>query len=92
VTRTKCAYVHIDHKRFEGMGLDYIENFAEPSPYLCRSITTLELGYNPMGPDGAKELAETIKFFGNVETLRLGWCKLGVKGEASVAAERSGQL
>lgn len=46
-----------------------------------RSITTLELGYNPMGPDGAKELADVIKFFGNVETLRLGWCKLGVKGE-----------
>jgi hypothetical protein len=42
-----------------------------------------------MGPDGAKELAETIKFFGNVETLRLGWCKLGVKGETSLTAKRS---
>lgn len=73
------------------MGLNYVESSVQPTPNICRSITTLELGYNPMGPDGAKELAETIKFFGNVETLRLGWCKLGVKGEASVAAELSGR-
>ncbi|MCO5567712.1 hypothetical protein L7F22_021406 [Adiantum nelumboides] len=40
----------------------------------------LELSYNPMGPDGAKILADFIKFHGNVQTLRLGWCQIGVKG------------
>ena len=54
----------------------------EGTAYICSalkdntSLTTLEMGYNPIGPEGAKQVAETIKFFGNIETLRLGWCKV----------------
>lgn len=38
----------------------------------------LELGYNPIGPDGAKTLCETLKFHGKIETLKLGWCQVAV--------------
>ncbi|KAH0461984.1 hypothetical protein IEQ34_009559 [Dendrobium chrysotoxum] len=38
------------------------------------SLFQLELGYNPIGPDGAKALCEIIKFHGKLETLKLGWC------------------
>lgn len=36
----------------------------------------MELGYNPIGPDGAKALAEVLKFHGNVKDLNLGWCQV----------------
>lgn len=36
----------------------------------------LEVGYNPIGPDGAKALSEILKFHGNVKTLKLGWCQV----------------
>lgn len=40
------------------------------------SHSQLELSYNPIGPDGAKALAEVIKFHGSVKTLKLGWCQV----------------
>lgn len=39
-------------------------------------FSQLELGYNPMGPDGVKALSEVLKFHGNIETLKLGWCQV----------------
>lgn len=38
----------------------------------------LELSYNPIGADGSKILADFIKFHGNVQTLRLGWCQVKI--------------
>lgn len=40
------------------------------------AFSQLELSYNPIGPDGAKALAEILKFHGNVNTLKLGWCQV----------------
>lgn len=40
------------------------------------SVSQLELGYNPIGPDGAKALCEVLKFHGKVEILKLGWCQV----------------
>lgn len=39
-------------------------------------LLQLELGYNPIGPDGAKALSEVLKFHGNINTLKLGWCQV----------------
>lgn len=39
-------------------------------------LAQLELGYNPIGADGAKALAEVLKFHGNINTLKLGWCQV----------------
>lgn len=36
----------------------------------------LELSYNPIGPDGVKDLCEVLKFDGKIETLKLGWCQV----------------
>jgi Ran GTPase-activating protein (RanGAP) involved in mRNA processing and transport len=49
------------------------------------TLKTLELGYNPIGPDGAKALATAIKFHGAIDTLRLGWCKVEKEGTAHLA-------
>lgn len=35
-----------------------------------------EFSYNPIGMNGAKVLADTLKFHGKIETLRLGWCQV----------------
>lgn len=43
---------------------------------LCYLFSQLELGYNPIGPDGAKALCEVLKFHGKIETLKLGWCQV----------------
>ena len=43
---------------------------------LSLSLSQLELSYNPIGPDGAKALSEVLKFNGNVNTLKLGWCQV----------------
>lgn len=40
------------------------------------SFLQLELGYNPIGPEGAKALAEVLKFHGNIKVLMLGWCQV----------------
>ena len=48
-------------------------------------MTTLELGYNPIGKDGGVALAEALKFHAKIETLRVGWCKIGKEGAASLA-------
>lgn len=40
------------------------------------SFSQLEVGYNPIGPDGVKALSEVLKFNGNIETLKLGWCQV----------------
>ncbi|KAK8971481.1 hypothetical protein KSP40_PGU010626 [Platanthera guangdongensis] len=48
-------------------------------------VDWLELGYNPIGPDGAKFLFEIIKFHGKLETLKLAWCQIGAKGAEYVA-------
>eukprot|EP00268_Persea_americana_P034994 TRINITY_DN3456_c0_g1_i13.p1 TRINITY_DN3456_c0_g1~~TRINITY_DN3456_c0_g1_i13.p1 ORF type:complete len:161 (+),score=31.89 TRINITY_DN3456_c0_g1_i13:215-697(+) len=45
----------------------------------------LELGYNPIGPEGAKSLSEVLKYHGKIETLKLGWCQLGAKGAEYIA-------
>lgn len=39
-------------------------------------IGQLELGYNPIGPEGAKSLSEVLKYHGKIETLKLGWCQV----------------
>lgn len=44
--------------------------------HLFHPRTQLELGYNPIGPDGAKALAEVLKFHGNIKDLMLGWCQV----------------
>lgn len=44
--------------------------------YLKISHKQLELGYNPIGPEGAMALAEVLKFHGNVKDLMLGWCQV----------------
>ena len=50
--------------------------FFSLSLSLSLSLSQLELGYNPIGPDGAKALSEVLKFNGNVNTLKLGWCQV----------------
>ncbi|KAL3824215.1 hypothetical protein ACJIZ3_020244 [Penstemon smallii] len=52
---------------------------------LSLSLCQLEIGYNPIGPDGAKALAEVLKFHGNVKDLMLGWCQIGAKGAEYIA-------
>jgi hypothetical protein len=42
-------------------------------------LLQLELGYNPIGPDGAKALSEVLKFHGKINTLKLGWCQVIVE-------------
>ena len=44
--------------------------------FFSLSLSQLELSYNPIGPDGAKALSEVLKFNGNVNTLKLGWCQV----------------
>ncbi|GKV22807.1 hypothetical protein SLEP1_g32632 [Rubroshorea leprosula] len=46
---------------------------------------SLELGYNPIGSDGAKTLSEVLKFHRNVKALKLGWCQVGPKGAEFIA-------
>ncbi|KAK1437835.1 hypothetical protein QVD17_03635 [Tagetes erecta] len=41
--------------------------------------------YNPIGPDGAKALADILKFHGNIKTLNIGWCKIGAEGAEYIA-------
>lgn len=36
----------------------------------------MELGYNPIGPEGAEVLCEVLKFHGNIHILKLGWCQV----------------
>lgn len=43
---------------------------------LSLPLLQLGLGYNPIGPDGAKALSEVLKFHGNIDTLSLGWCQV----------------
>lgn len=43
---------------------------------LSFSLSQLELGYNPIGPEGAKALSEVLKFHGKIKTLKLGWCQV----------------
>ena len=52
--------------------------FTFSFPSLNLFLSQLELGYNPIGPDGAKALAEVLKFHGNVKTLKLGWCQVNL--------------
>jgi Ran GTPase-activating protein (RanGAP) involved in mRNA processing and transport len=40
-------------------------------------LKSVELGYNPLGPEGAETIAGAFKFNTKVETLKLGWCKVG---------------
>ena len=44
--------------------------------YLSLSLSQIELGYNPIGPEGAEALCEVLKFHGNVNALKLGWCQV----------------
>lgn len=39
-------------------------------------LSQLDLAYNPIGADGAKALSEVLKFHGNINTLKLGWCQV----------------
>lgn len=48
------------------------------SSYYYSILSQLELGYNPIGPEGAKALAEILKFHGKIETLKLGWCQVSL--------------
>lgn len=44
----------------------------------CHAVPQiLELGYNPLGKDGVKLVADSLKFDTALETLKLGWCKVG---------------
>lgn len=49
------------------------------------TLKTLELGYNPIGPDGAAAMAGAVKYFGKVDVLRLGWCKIEKQGSEHIA-------
>ena len=44
--------------------------------YLC--YMQFEFSYNPIGMNGAKVLADILKFHGKIETLRLGWCQVNL--------------
>lgn len=44
--------------------------------FLCTCYLQFEFSYNPIGMNGAKVLADTLKFHGKIETLRLGWCQV----------------
>ncbi|GJW77493.1 protein NLRC3 [Tanacetum coccineum] len=61
------------------------ENLSEIVSDQILQFHELELGYNPMGPDGAKALSDVLKFHGNIKTLMLGWCKIGPKGAEFIA-------
>ncbi|KAJ0039253.1 hypothetical protein Pint_23069 [Pistacia integerrima] len=52
---------------------------------LSLTHTQLDLSYNPIGTDGVKALSEVLKFHGNINTLKLGWCQIGANGAESVA-------
>jgi hypothetical protein len=41
----------------------------------------LDLAYNPIGADGAKAITEVLKFHGNINTLKLGWCQVNLSYE-----------
>lgn len=43
---------------------------------LSLPLSQLDLAYNPIGADGAKALSEVLKFHGNINTLKLGWCQV----------------
>lgn len=56
-----------------------------PPPPLAASLRTLELGYNPLGPEGVAAVAGAFKSAdAQIEALKLGWCKAG--GGAGAAA------
>ncbi|GJN00199.1 hypothetical protein PR202_ga17613 [Eleusine coracana subsp. coracana] len=48
-------------------------------------LSTLDLSYNPIGPDGVKALCDVLKFHGKIQTLKLGWCQIGVPGAEFIA-------
>ena len=50
-------------------------------------LRALDLGYNPIGPDGAKIVANSFKFDEVLEDLRLGWCHVGNKEGAEAIAD-----
>lgn len=43
--------------------------------------------YNPIGAEGAKALAEILKYGMAVEVLKLGWCKIGGGEGAKAVAD-----
>ncbi|GFH31964.1 uncharacterized protein HaLaN_31104, partial [Haematococcus lacustris] len=49
------------------------------------SLRYLEMGYNPLGPDGTRTLVNAVKFDLKLETLKLGWCKVGPLGARALA-------
>jgi len=52
------------------------------------ALRSLELGYNPIGEAGAAAVAELLKRpDGGVETLKLGWCKVGGGAGARALAD-----
>jgi Ran GTPase-activating protein (RanGAP) involved in mRNA processing and transport len=50
-----------------------------------KTLRTLELGYNPIGPKGGASLANAVKFHSNISTLRMGWCKITKEGAWHIA-------
>jgi len=63
---------------------------AEPlhPPPLALSLRTLELGYNPLGPEGVAAIAGAFQTAdARLEALKLGWCKAGGGGGAAALAD-----
>jgi Ran GTPase-activating protein (RanGAP) involved in mRNA processing and transport len=51
-------------------------------------LRTLELGYNPLGPEGVAAVAGAFKTAdARIEALKLGWCKAGPGAGAAALAD-----
>jgi len=51
------------------------------------SLPRVVFSYNPIGAEGAKALAEILKYGMGVEVLKLGWCKIGGGEGAKAVAD-----
>ena len=54
----------------------------------CQQLTTLDLGDNKLGPEGAKALAAQLRHCQQLTTLDLGGNELGEEGAQALAAQQ----
>ncbi|KAD4585298.1 hypothetical protein E3N88_22899 [Mikania micrantha] len=59
------------------------DNDVKTKQFNVSVMEITELGYNPIGPDGAKTLADILKFHGNIKTN--DWLVQGAKGAEFIA-------
>ncbi|PKU63125.1 RAN GTPase-activating protein 1 [Dendrobium catenatum] len=90
--RGKITLLDLGNNDIDPKGAFHVANYIKKTKsllwlnlYMNDIGDELELGYNPIGPDGARALCDIIKFHGKLETLKLGWCQIGAKGVEYVA-------